>query len=607
MSPTIPSTMDRPHFIGIGGAGMSGIAKILAQRGARVAGSDAKDSETAEALRALGVAVRIGHDARHLAADATCVVVSSAIRAENPELAAAAERGIPVVHRSDALAALMDGTRPIAVAGTHGKTTTTSMLAVSLTALGLDPSYAIGGDLDAPGSNAHHGGGEIFVAEADESDRSFHKYAPEVAIVLNVELDHHANYASMDEIYDSFETFVGRIRPGGTLVVSADQAGARELTARVRDIGGLNIVTVGEVRGRRCAHHQDQPAGSDQRGHRPARRADAHLHRLRARPPLRAQRGGRARRRHRARHPRAQPRLGARQVHRRPAPPAAQGRGGRRPGDRLLRPPPHRDDRRPGGHQGRRGRARVLVVFQPHLFSRTRELGVEMGQALALADASVVLDIYPAREDPIPGITSALIIDAATAAGADVTAEHDKDAIPDVIAGMAKPGDLVLTMGAGDVTDLGPLILSRLGKPRTEEQRHAVRSREVRRAVARGAVPPGVHGPAPGRHRAALRRRVHRHQDHRRVLLPRLRRRAVPLRHEVRVALRLALLLRPGRLRGRRTDRGPQLGMVRTEVRCAKCGSHLGHVFEGEGYATPTDQRYCINSISLRLQPADTN
>src|SRR5689334_7715273 len=242
---TLPPAMDRPHFIGIGGAGMSGIAKILAQRGAKVAGSDAKESATAEALRALGATVHIGHAAEHLAGDATCVVVSSAIRKDNPELVRAAELGIPVVHRSDALAALMDGLRPIAVAGTHGKTTTTSMLAVSLTELGLNPSYAIGGDLDAPGSNAHHGTGDIFVAEADESDRSFHKYAPEVAIVLNVELDHHANYASIEEIHQSFETFVGRIVPGGTLVVSADHEGARELTRRVRGRVGLNVVTVG--------------------------------------------------------------------------------------------------------------------------------------------------------------------------------------------------------------------------------------------------------------------------------------------------------------------------------------------------------------------------
>lgn len=225
---------------------MSGVAKLLAQRGARVAGSDTKESETVEALRALGVTVHIGHDAANLAPDATAVVVSSAIRAENLELAAAGERGVPVVHRSEALAALMESGRPIAVAGTHGKTTTTSMLAVALTALGLEPSYVIGGDLDVPGSSARHGDGEIFVAEADESDRSFHAYAPEVAVILNVELDHHANYASLEEIYESFETFARGVRPGGTLVISADQHGAVELTSRLRGRSSLKIVTVGE-------------------------------------------------------------------------------------------------------------------------------------------------------------------------------------------------------------------------------------------------------------------------------------------------------------------------------------------------------------------------
>ena len=241
-----PSNLHAPHFIGIGGAGMSGLAKILALRGAVVSGSDAKESATASALRALGAEVSIGHAAGHVPAGASCIVVSSAIRPDNPELVAAGERGIPVIHRADALAALMSGHRAIAVAGTHGKTTTTSMLAVSLTSMGLDPSFAIGGDLNEPGSNAHHGTGDLFVAEADESDRSFHKYAPEVAIVLNVELDHHANYASMEEIYESFEAFVDRITPGGTLVVSADQAGAKELTARIAGRPGLRVLTVGE-------------------------------------------------------------------------------------------------------------------------------------------------------------------------------------------------------------------------------------------------------------------------------------------------------------------------------------------------------------------------
>ncbi|TLS41531.1 UDP-N-acetylmuramate--L-alanine ligase [Streptomyces montanus] len=460
MAAGLPTAMDRPHFIGIGGAGMSGIAKILAQRGAKVAGSDAKESATAEALRALGATVHIGHAADHLASDASCVVVSSAIRADNPELARAAELGIPVVHRSDALASLMHGLRAIAVAGTHGKTTTTSMLAVSLSELGLAPSYAIGGDLDAPGSNALHGEGEIFVAEADESDRSFHKYAPEVAIVLNVELDHHANYASMDEIYESFETFVDKVVPGGTLVIAADHEGARELTRRVT-AGGVRVVTYGEsadadvrilsvtAQGLKSEvkvllDGAELTFGVSVPGRHYAYNAVAALA--------------------------AGVALGV------PAAELAVSLGaytgvkrrlqlkGEAAGVQVIDSYAHHPTEMTADLEAMRAGAsgRILVVFQPHLFSRTQELGKEMGQALSLADASVVLDIYPAREDPIPGVTSELIIEAARAAGADVTPVHDKADIPAVIAGMAERGDLVLTMGAGDVTDLGPRILDRL-------------------------------------------------------------------------------------------------------------------------------------------------
>jgi UDP-N-acetylmuramate--alanine ligase len=463
MAPAVPSALERPHFIGIGGAGMSGIAKILAQRGAKVAGSDTKDSATAEALRALGATVHIGHAAAHLADDASCVVVSSAIRADNPELARAAELSIPVVHRSDALASLMTGLRAIAVAGTHGKTTTTSMLAVALTELGLDPSYAIGGDLEGPGTNARHGAGEIFVAEADESDRSFHKYDPEVAIVLNVELDHHANYASMDEIYDSFETFVGKVVPGGTLVIYADQPGAVELVSRIRDLSTLKVVTYGESEFADVRVHKVTPRGLTSEvtvllagrfltftvsvpGRHYAHNAVAALA--------------------------AGVALGL------PAHNLASAIGaytgvkrrlqlkGEAAGVQVIDSYAHHPTEMTADLEAMRGAAasdaRLLVVFQPHLFSRTQELSTEMGQALALADASVVLDIYPAREDPIPGVTSALITDAARAAGAEVTAVHDKAAVPDAVAGMAKPGDVVLTMGAGDVTDLGPSILARL-------------------------------------------------------------------------------------------------------------------------------------------------
>ncbi|MFD9291553.1 UDP-N-acetylmuramate--L-alanine ligase [Streptomyces sp. NPDC060030] len=462
MAPGIPAALERPHFIGIGGAGMSGIAKILAQRGAKVAGSDAKESATAEALRALGATVHIGHASGHLADDATSVVVSSAIRADNPELVRAAELDIPVVHRSDALASLMDGLRSIAVAGTHGKTTTTSMLAVALSELALDPSYAIGGDLEGPGTNATHGAGDIFVAEADESDRSFQKYAPEVAIVLNVELDHHANYASMEQIYESFETFVGKVVPGGTLVVAADQPGAVELTRRVRERSSLTVVTYGESEGADVRVHKVTPRGLTSEvtvvlngkfltftvsvpGRHYAHNAVAALA--------------------------AGVALGI------PAHNLASAIGkytgvkrrlqlkGEAAGVQVIDSYAHHPTEMTADLEAMRGAAsdaRLLVVFQPHLFSRTQELGTEMGQALALADASLVLDIYPAREDPVPGVTSALIIDAAEAAGADVTAVHDKAAVPEAVAGMAKPGDLVLTMGAGDVTDLGPQILDHL-------------------------------------------------------------------------------------------------------------------------------------------------
>lgn len=463
MAPGLPTAMDRPHFIGIGGAGMSGIAKILAQRGAKVAGSDAKDSATADALRALGATVHIGHAAEHLADDATCVVVSSAIRKDNPELARAAELGIPVVHRSDALARLMDGLRPIAVAGTHGKTTTTSMLAVSLTELGLRPSYAIGGDLDAPGSNALHGEGEIFVAEADESDRSFHKYAPEVAIVLNVELDHHANYASMEEIYDSFQTFADRIVPGGTLVISADHEGARELTRRVTACD-VEVVTYGEAEDAdvRILSVVAQGLKSEVTvvlGGEELTFTVSVPGRHYASNAVAALAAGVA--------------LGIPAAELAPALAAYTGvkrrlqLKGEAAGVQVIDSYAHHPTEMTADLEAMRAAAsssRLLVVFQPHLFSRTQELGKEMGQSLALADASLVLDIYPAREDPIPGVTSDLIIEAARAAGADVTPVHDKADVPEAVAGMAKPGDLVLTMGAGDVTDLGPRILDRLAK-----------------------------------------------------------------------------------------------------------------------------------------------
>ncbi|MFV2119874.1 UDP-N-acetylmuramate--L-alanine ligase [Streptomyces sp. Act-28] len=462
MAPAIPAAMERPHFIGIGGAGMSGIAKILAQRGAKVAGSDARESETAASLRALGATVHIGHAAHHLADDSSCVVVSSAIRADNPELTRAQQLGVPVVHRSDALAALMKGLRAIAVAGTHGKTTTTSMLAVALTELGLDPSYAIGGDLAGPGTNARHGEGDLFVAEADESDRSFQKYDPEVALVLNVELDHHANYASLEEIHESFEAFVAKIPRGGTLVVG-EHPGARELAARVSGRPGLDVLRVGESEASDVWIRRITPKGMTSEV---TVVLDGREHTFTVSVP------GRHYAHNAAAALAAGTRVGVDPADLARALTAYTGVGrrlqlkGEAAGVQVIDSYAHHPTEMTADLEAMRAAAgadrRLLVVFQPHLFSRTQELGTEMGRALALADRSLVLDIYPAREDPIPGVTSARITDAATAAGADVTPVSDKDAVPELVAGMARPGDLVLTMGAGDVTDLGPRILDRL-------------------------------------------------------------------------------------------------------------------------------------------------
>ncbi len=288
------------------------------------------------------------------------------------------------------------------------------MLAVSLSELGLKPSYAIGGDLDAPGSNALHGDGEIFVAEADESDRSFHKYAPEVAIVLNVELDHHANYASMEEIYESFQTFADRITEGGTLVISADHEGARELTRRVT-ASDVKVVTYGEAEDAdvRILSVVAQGLKSEVTvllGGENLTFTVSVPGRHYASNAVAALAAGVA--------------LGIPAAELAPALAAYTGvkrrlqLKGESVGVQVIDSYAHHPTEMTADLEAMRAAAstsRLLVVFQPHLFSRTQELGKEMGQSLALADASLVLDIYPAREDPIPGVTSDLIIEAARA------------------------------------------------------------------------------------------------------------------------------------------------------------------------------------------------
>jgi UDP-N-acetylmuramate--alanine ligase len=460
-------SLARTHLVGIGGAGMSGIARILLDRGLRVSGSDAKESPAVATLRAQGATIAVGQAAANLdlfgAEAPTAVVVSTAIKPDNPELVAATERGLPVLHRSQALAALMAGHRVACVAGTHGKTSTTSMLTVALQHCRLDPSFAIGGDLNESGANAHHGSGGIFVAEADESDGSFLAFSPSVAVVTNVEADHLDHHGTAEAYTKVFTSFVDRIDDGGTLVVCADDPGASALAEygesrglRVRRYGRTATSTVDAT----VLAHEPVDGGGVARirldgaeielrvavpgEHMAANAVAALLAGLELGAPLDglvegiAEFGGVRRR--------------------------FEFKG--RAGDVLVYDDyAHHPTEVDAQLRAVRGQAtregRVVVVFQPHLYSRTRMFAAEFAAALSLADEVVVLDVYGAREQPEPGVSGRLIADAVTSA---VHYEPSFDRVPALVADLTAPGDLVLTMGAGDVTMLGPEIVAELDR-----------------------------------------------------------------------------------------------------------------------------------------------
>jgi UDP-N-acetylmuramate--alanine ligase len=445
------------HFVGIGGAGMSGIARILLARGVRVSGSDRRDTPTLLALRALGARVAVGHDAAHLDG-ADTVVVSTAIRPDNPELAVARERGLRVLPRAVALAAVMAGRRSVAVAGTHGKTSTTSMLTVAVQACGVDPSFAIGGDLNESGSNAHAGQGDVFVAEADESDRSFLLLAPFGAIVTNVEADHLDNYGDLAAVEAAFDRFLGTVDEKGFVVVCADDPGAARLRgvptpARLRTYGlapdadlrltGLEVgpdatsytatldgAELGRVRIRVPGEHMALNS------------AAALLAGLELGLPAAALIEGLAR-------------FGG--VHRR------FELKGVAAGVRVYDDYAHHPTEVTAQLKAARavaGEGRLVVAFQPHLYSRTQEFAEGFGEALGLADDVVVMDVYGAREDPVPGVTGAMVADAVPLPADRVLFEPSWSATAPVLAARARPGDLVMTMGAGDVSMVGPEVLA---------------------------------------------------------------------------------------------------------------------------------------------------
>jgi UDP-N-acetylmuramate--alanine ligase len=448
------------HLVGVGGAGMSGIARILLARGCAVSGSDAKDSLALKALAALGATVHVGHDGAHVPPGAEVVVVSSAIRPDNPEVVAAQALGIPVVPRAAALAALMaQCPRPVAIAGTHGKTTTTSMLTVALQACGADPSFAIGGDLNEAGSNAHHGTGDVFVAEADESDGSFLRYEPWGAVITNVEPDHLDHYGTRAAYEEAFAGFAARVREDGLLVVCADDAGAlaaaEHATARVVTYGtsadaDLRVDSVMHTgtrssfelidRGRRLGVFWLSVPGR----HNVLDATAATALGLGLGMPVAGLRGG------------LQSFHGARRRF------EFRGEAG---GVRVFDDYAHHPTELRAVIESARvvaGAGRLVVAFQPHLYSRTQAFATEFGAALGLADDVVVMEVYAAREDPVPGVSGRLVAAAVPLPPEHVVFEPSWAAVAGHLASRARPGDVVITFGAGDVTQLAPEVLAAL-------------------------------------------------------------------------------------------------------------------------------------------------
>jgi len=454
-----PASLGRLHFIAMGGAGMSGVAAGYLARGMTVSGCDQADSDTLRHLATAGAVVSVGHDPAHIAG-ADTVVVSSAIRPDNPEVLEAGRRGVPVIHRSLALASLMTGCRVTAVAGTHGKTTTTAMCVAVLEAAHRDPSYVIGGTLLASGLGSHMGTGADFVVEADESDGSFLQYPTTVAVVTNIEADHLDNWGTVEHYAQGFEEFAAG-ETVSTVIVDIDDPGAARLAGSLGRFGHP-VVTYGE---------------SD--------RADVRLTELALGPGTASavlRTGDWAA-------PLTLAVPGVHNLHNAAAALCVAETIGADRGDVLAGLAGFRGTARRfqivGSARGvtvvddyahhptevaatiraarsLAGAGRVIVCFQPHLFTRTRDFADAFGAVLAQADEAVVLDVYPAREDPIPGVTGELVADAVRAHGGSVRYVPQLEDAADALACQSSPGDVVLTVGAGSVTQVAPRLLAAL-------------------------------------------------------------------------------------------------------------------------------------------------
>ena len=445
------------HFIGIGGAGMSGLARIALADGISVSGSDSKDSTVLSALEAIGAKIYRSHKAEHITG-ADVVIYSTAISTKNPELSTALERSIPVLTRAKALALLMSGSSSIAVAGTHGKTTTSSMMTVALQACGEDPSFAIGGTLTTSGSNAHRGTGKFFVAEADESDGSFIEYRPSAAIVTNIEHDHVDFFKSADDVTRVFAEFASTIQDNGTLVYCLDDSGSRSLGQSVVSIAS---VSYGENEGADLRISEIKLAAASSR-------AKA-FWRGKSVGTIELQVPGK----HNILNAAACLAMGLSLGL--SAPSLLTGlhsfRGtGRRfelkatvHGVRIIDDYGHHPTEIAVTLEAARryvGDGKLIVIFQPHRYSRTQAFLEKFARELDRADDVIILEVYAASEKPIPGVSGNLIAEKMKH-GSFIP--NFAEAVERVVT-LAKPGDVIMTLGAGDVSSLAGVIADGLEK-----------------------------------------------------------------------------------------------------------------------------------------------
>jgi UDP-N-acetylmuramate--alanine ligase len=448
-----PGTLRRIHVVGVGGAGMSAIATVLRAMGHEVSGSDLRASAVTERLTSLGVDVTVGHDAAAVG-DAGLVTLSTAVASSNPEVVEARRRGIPVLNRAQTLAAIAGRRRCLAVAGTHGKTTTASMLSLILVEAGLRPSFLIGGEVNEIGTNAVWDTGDWIVVEADESDGTFLHLTPDIAIVTNVEADHLDHYGSFDAVRRAFAEFLGA---SGHTVVGGDDAEALQIGRRAGAVivgtGAGSTYTMTSVETGRSSVSFDL-VGPDGRLVVPLRVAVPGLHNARnaAVATVAALAAG--------------------------APPDAAARALARFGG-VARRFEFRGEQ--GGvtfvddyaHLPTEVRAalaaarngdwdRVVAVFQPHRYSRTAEVGAAFGDAFADADVVVVTDVYGAGEAPVPGVSGRTVADAVRRSRPDVEIHYvpGRAELVAAVAGLMRPGDLCLTLGAGDLTSLPDEVIA---------------------------------------------------------------------------------------------------------------------------------------------------